>query len=103
MMDDVGIKIHKIKQPKLHVKVLFCHNNREVIESVTRTAGRFDKRRELAIEQNDGEAIDRLHRVVRSDWENCDRILTIKDRRCYLNFKFFADYFVHNKTAEYFR
>lgn len=70
IMDDTGIKIHTIKHLKLHGKILFGDNNRAVIGSINLTAGSFNERRELAIELNDDEAIDRLHEVIKSDWEN---------------------------------
>jgi phosphatidylserine/phosphatidylglycerophosphate/cardiolipin synthase-like enzyme len=70
IMDDVGIKIHTIRHLKLHGKILFGDNNRALIGSINLTAGSFDDRRELAIELNDDEAIDRLQEVIKSDWEN---------------------------------
>jgi phosphatidylserine/phosphatidylglycerophosphate/cardiolipin synthase-like enzyme len=70
IMDDVGIKIHTIKHLKLHGKILFGDNSRAVVGSINLTAGSFDDRRELAIELNDHEAIDRLNEIIKSDWEN---------------------------------
>jgi phosphatidylserine/phosphatidylglycerophosphate/cardiolipin synthase-like enzyme len=70
IMDDVGIKIHAIKHLRLHGKIIFADNNRAVVGSINLTAGSFDDRRELAIELNDDDVIDRLHDIVKSDWEN---------------------------------
>jgi phosphatidylserine/phosphatidylglycerophosphate/cardiolipin synthase-like enzyme len=70
IMDDVGIKIHTIKHLKLHGKIFFADNIRAVIGSINLTAGSFDERRELAIELNDDESVDRLREIIKSDWEN---------------------------------
>jgi phosphatidylserine/phosphatidylglycerophosphate/cardiolipin synthase-like enzyme len=70
MMDDVGIKIHTIRHLRLHGKILLGDNNRAVVGSINLTAGSFDDRRELAIELNDDDVINRLHEIIRSDWEN---------------------------------
>lgn len=70
IMDDVGIKIHTIKNLRLHGKILFGDKNRAVVGSINLTAGSFEERRELAIELNDDDVIDRLHEIIKSDWEN---------------------------------
>ena len=70
IMDDVGIKIHMLKHLKLHGKILLADYVRAVVGSINLTAGSFDDRRELAIELNDDAAIDRLHGIIKSDWEN---------------------------------
>jgi phosphatidylserine/phosphatidylglycerophosphate/cardiolipin synthase-like enzyme len=70
IMDDVGIKIHVMKHPKLHGKILFSDNNRAVVGSINLTAGSFEDRRELAIELNDDDVIDRLSDVIKTDWES---------------------------------
>jgi len=70
IMDDVGIKVHKLKGLKLHAKLLFADNARAIIGSINLAPGSFDSRRELAIEVHDKEVVDRLHTVVHQDWEN---------------------------------
>ena len=70
IMDDAGIKIHTIKHPKVHGKILVGDNTRGVVGSINLTAGSFAERRELAIELNDDAIVDRLHHIVKSDWEN---------------------------------
>jgi cardiolipin synthase A/B len=77
-MDDVGIKIHKLKGLKLHAKLLFADGARAIVGSINLAPGSFDSRRELAIEVWDGSIIDRLHSVVHSDWEN-SRPLDLSD------------------------
>ena len=69
-MDDVGIKVHKIKHLKLHGKMLLADNSRAIIGSINLAPGSFDDRRELAIEIHDDEIIKRLHKIVKHDWKN---------------------------------
>lgn len=70
IMDDVGIKIHKLKHLKLHAKMLLADGVRAIVGSINLTPGSFDSRRELAIEVHDDEVVDRLHDIVHQDWKN---------------------------------
>ncbi len=70
IMDDVGIKVHKLKHLKLHAKMLLADGMKAIVGSINLTPGSFDGRRELAIEVHDDEVVDRLHDVVHQDWEN---------------------------------
>jgi cardiolipin synthase len=70
IMDDVGIKVHKLKHLKLHAKMLLADGMKAIVGSINLTPGSFDSRRELAIEVHDDEVVDRLHDVVHQDWEN---------------------------------
>ena len=70
IMDDVGIKVHKLKGLKLHAKLLFADGVRAIIGSINLAPGSFDSRRELAIEVRDQEVMDRLHSIVHQDWKN---------------------------------
>jgi cardiolipin synthase A/B len=70
ILDDVGIKIHKLKHLKLHAKMLLADGVRAIVGSINLTPGSFDSRRELAIEVHEGEVVDRLHDTVHQDWEN---------------------------------
>jgi len=70
IMDDVGIRVHKLKGLKLHAKLLFADGIRAVIGSINLAPGSFDSRRELAIEVHDQDVMDRLHTVVHRDWQN---------------------------------
>jgi phosphatidylserine/phosphatidylglycerophosphate/cardiolipin synthase-like enzyme len=70
IMDDVGIKVHKLKHLKLHAKMLFSDGVRAIVGSINLAPGSFDSRRELAIEVHDDDVIGRLHKVVHHDWEN---------------------------------
>jgi len=69
MMNDVGIKVHKLKHIKLHGKMLLRDGVRAIIGSINLAPGSFDSRRELAIEIQDPHILDRLNKVVQHDWE----------------------------------
>jgi phosphatidylserine/phosphatidylglycerophosphate/cardiolipin synthase-like enzyme len=70
IMDDVGIKIHKLKHLKLHGKLLLADATRAIIGSINLTPGSFDSRRELAIEVCDDDIVERLGEIARGDWGN---------------------------------
>jgi cardiolipin synthase A/B len=78
IMDDIGIKVHKLKGLKLHAKLLFADRCRAIIGSINLAPGSFDSRRELAIEVRDQEVMDRLHVVTRHDWK-ASRPLDLSD------------------------
>ena len=69
ILDDVGVKVHKLKGLKLHAKLLFADGVRAIIGSINIAPGSFDSRRELAIEVRDEDIVERLHDVVHHDWE----------------------------------
>ncbi len=70
IMDDVGIKIHKLKHLKLHAKMLLADKARAIVGSINLAPGSFDSRRELAIEVDDGHIVKRLDHVAHHDWEH---------------------------------
>ncbi len=70
ILDDVGVKVHRLKGLKLHAKLLFADGVRAIVGSINLSPGSFDSRRELAIEVHDAEIMDRLHSIVHQDWEN---------------------------------
>src|ERR1700722_18247542 len=70
VLQDIGVKIHKLKHIKLHAKLLLADNARTIIGSINIAPGSFDSRRELAIEVKDDHIIDRVGKVLRHDWEN---------------------------------
>ncbi|QNI33688.1 phospholipase [Alloacidobacterium dinghuense] len=74
ILDDVGIKVHKLKDLKLHAKLLFADGARAIIGSINLAPGSFDSRRELAIEVRDDGIASRIHEVVHRDWENSKAI-----------------------------
>jgi len=70
IMDDVGIKIHKLKHLKLHGKMLLADGLRAIVGSINLAPGSFDHRRELAIEVHDEDVVERLQKIAHHDWEN---------------------------------
>jgi len=70
VMDDVGVKIHKLKHLRLHGKMLLADGVAAFVGSINFAAGSLDGRRELAIEVRDDDVVDRLHKVARHDWEH---------------------------------
>jgi phosphatidylserine/phosphatidylglycerophosphate/cardiolipin synthase-like enzyme len=68
-MDDVGIKVHKLKHLSLHGKTLLADGAAAIVGSIN-AAGSFNGRRELAIEVRDKNVVKRLHKVLRHDWEH---------------------------------
>jgi cardiolipin synthase len=70
IMDDVGIKVHKLKHLKLHGKMLLADGVVAIVGSINFADGSLDGRRELAIEVRDDNVVERLHKVARHDWEH---------------------------------
>jgi len=70
IMDDVGIKIHKLKHLRLHGKMLLADGVVAIVGSINFAAGSLDGRRELAIEVRDDNVVERLHQVADHDWEH---------------------------------
>jgi cardiolipin synthase A/B len=70
ILEDVGVKVHKLKHVKLHAKLLLADGERAIVGSINIAPGSFDSRRELAIETDDEHVARRLEQVVRHDWEN---------------------------------
>jgi len=70
VMDDVGIKVRKMRHLKLHGKMLLADGLRAVVGSINLAPGSFDSRRELAIEVHDDEVVNRLHKIVHHDWKH---------------------------------
>jgi cardiolipin synthase A/B len=70
VMDDVGIKVHKLKHLKLHGKMLLADHSRAIVGSINLAPGSFDRRRELAIEVHKAELVERLRKIVHYDWKH---------------------------------
>ena len=70
ILQDVGVKVHKLRHVKLHAKLLLADGNRAIVGSINLAPGSFDSRRELAIEVKDEHVTSRLDEVLRHDWEN---------------------------------
>lgn len=70
IMDDVGIKVHKLTHMKLHGKMLLADHSRAIVGSINLAPGSFDSRRELAIEVHSPEVVERLRDIAHHDWEH---------------------------------
>jgi phosphatidylserine/phosphatidylglycerophosphate/cardiolipin synthase-like enzyme len=70
IMDDVGIKVHKLKHLKLHGKMLLADGKRAIVGSINLAPGSFDSRRELAIEVKSPEVVRALKKVAHHDWKH---------------------------------
>jgi len=70
ILDDVGVKVHKVHGLKLHAKLLFADGVRAIIGSINLAPGSFNSRRELAIEVRDKDVVDRVHDVIHYDWKS---------------------------------
>ena len=70
IMADVGIKIQKLKHLKLHAKMLLADHSRAIVGSINLAPGSFDSRRELAIEVDDKDVIERLSAIAHHDWKH---------------------------------
>ena len=70
IMDDVGIKIHKLKHLKLHGKMLLADGVAALVGSINFAAGSLDGRRDLGIEVRDENIVDRLNKVAEHDWQH---------------------------------
>ncbi len=79
ILDDVGVKIHKLKHLKLHAKMILADGVRGIVGSINLAPGSFDSRRELAIEVRDDGVTQRMHKVAHHDWEN-SRLVDLSDK-----------------------
>src|SRR5580700_11477485 len=70
IMQDVGIKIHKLKHLKLHAKMLLADHARAIVGSINLAPGSFDTRRELAIAVDDKHVVKRLSKIAKHDWKH---------------------------------
>jgi cardiolipin synthase len=53
---------------------MLADDRRGMVGSINLTPGSFDTRRDLAIELHGGDAVARLHEVVRRDWRHSHRL-----------------------------
>jgi phosphatidylserine/phosphatidylglycerophosphate/cardiolipin synthase-like enzyme len=70
ILNDVGIKVHKLKHLKLHGKMLLADGERAIIGSINLAPGSFDSRRELAIEVKSPDVVRALKKVAHHDWKH---------------------------------
>ncbi|MEY4951165.1 MAG: hypothetical protein RL698_3376 [Pseudomonadota bacterium] len=70
ILDDVGVKIHKLRGLKLHGKMLLADDTAAIVGSINLAPGSFDSRRELAIEVHDSDVVERLEHIAKHDWKH---------------------------------
>jgi len=69
IMEDVGIRIRKLKHLKLHGKMVLADGVAAIVGSINFSPGSFSDRRELAIEVRDPDVVERLQDVANHDWK----------------------------------
>jgi phosphatidylserine/phosphatidylglycerophosphate/cardiolipin synthase-like enzyme len=74
LLDDVGIKIHRLKHLKLHAKMILADHHHAIVGSINLSPGSFDHRRELAIAvtDHDHQLLTRLNDVAHHDWKHSE-------------------------------
>ena len=78
ILDDVGVRVHKVHGLKLHAKLMYADGARAIVGSINLAPGSFNSRRELAIEVRDQDVVDRIHKLVHHDWKN-SRAMDLSD------------------------
>ncbi len=74
ILQDVGAKVHTMKHLKLHAKMMLADGKHAIVGSINLAPGSFDGRRELAIETDHPDAVKRLEKIARADWELSHRL-----------------------------
>src|SRR5258707_8696764 len=69
-LQDLGVKIHKLKHIKLHAKLILADDSHAIIGSINLAPGSFDSRPELAIPLDDDHIIHRIKKTLEDDWAN---------------------------------
>lgn len=77
-LQDLGVKIHKLRHIKLHAKLILADDRRAIVGSINLAPGSFDSRRELAIEVDDQPIIHRIKKTLEEDWSN-SHLLDLSD------------------------
>jgi phosphatidylserine/phosphatidylglycerophosphate/cardiolipin synthase-like enzyme len=70
ILADLGAKVHKLKELKIHGKMMLADGARAMVGSINLAPGSFDGRRELAIATDDEAVVKRLEKFVHHDWSN---------------------------------
>src|SRR6266852_5157948 len=58
ILDDVGVRIHKLKHLRLHAKMFLADRVASIVGSINLAPGSLDDRRELAIEVRDPDVVE---------------------------------------------
>jgi len=94
VLNDVGIKVHKLHHLKLHAKLVMADGERAIVGSVNLAPGSFDERRELAIEVDDRKIVRRLRRVIERDWKH-SRPIDLSDEGLARDLKKYGPEIIH--------
>jgi cardiolipin synthase A/B len=74
IMQDVGAKVHRLNDLRLHGKILIADDRRAIVGSINLTPGSFDARRELAIETTAANVVNRLVQTSHHDWKHSSKM-----------------------------
>jgi phosphatidylserine/phosphatidylglycerophosphate/cardiolipin synthase-like enzyme len=72
ILADVGAKVHHIKG--LHAKMMLADGQRAIVGSINLSPGSFDDRRELALQTDTPEVIERLEKYFHHDWKHSHKV-----------------------------
>jgi cardiolipin synthase A/B len=70
IIKDAGIKIHVLKHPKLHAKLMLRDGKAALIGSMNIHRRAFDERRELGIVLTDPDLVKKLYETFDKDWND---------------------------------
>ena len=70
ILQDSGVKVHKLKGMALHAKMFVADGLAAVIGSMNLAPGSFDSRRELGIHTRDSAVVERLEKTAHRDWKH---------------------------------
>ena len=73
VMERFGVKIRRQKQLKLHAKLILIDDTAALTGSMNIDRSAFDLRRELGIEVDAPEVVERLRRTFEADWKAAGR------------------------------
>jgi phosphatidylserine/phosphatidylglycerophosphate/cardiolipin synthase-like enzyme len=73
LMERFGVKIRRQKQPKLHAKLILIDGTKCQVGSMNIDRSAFDVRRELGIESDAPDVVNRLRETFQADWEQAAR------------------------------
>ena len=73
LMERFGVKIRRQKQLKLHAKLILIDGEKCQVGSMNIDRSAFDLRRELGIESDAPDVVNRLRETFQADWEQAAR------------------------------
>ncbi len=73
VMQRFGVKVRRQQRPKLHAKLILVDGAFAQTGSMNIDRSAFDLRRELGIESDAPEVVERLREMFETDWENAEK------------------------------